>query len=269
MKGKVITMHAVASQKYDAAAEKDQNVVGLRIAEARKNKGFSQASFCKYLRGFGVDVSSNAVGKWEIGSTIPNAYQLIAVCVALGMEEQLPYFMKNYAPALNEEGKRRVEEYKADLIASGKYRPAPKFKQVIRYREVDLSDLAVSAGTGNLLDEGSFTKVKFPENLIPDGADFGVRVSGDSMEPAYHDGQIVWVQKCDRVGVGEVGIFIYDGEGFLKMYSEQEPDEDIADEFTDGYGNVTAQPVLISFNEAYDPRPVRPNLGFKVVGKVL
>ena len=30
--------------------------------------------------------------------------------------------------------------------------------------------------------------ISFPEDKVPDGADFGIRVSGDSMEPVYHDG---------------------------------------------------------------------------------
>ena len=41
--------------------------------------------------------------------------------------------------------------------------------------------------------------VSFPEKSVPKGADFGVRVSGDSMEPVYHDGQIVWVEECETV----------------------------------------------------------------------
>ena len=29
---------------------------------------------------------------------------------------------------------------------------------------------------------------------VPDGANFGVRVAGDSMEPQFHDGQVIWVR---------------------------------------------------------------------------
>ena len=29
---------------------------------------------------------------------------------------------------------------------------------------------------------------------VPAGAEFGIYVSGDSMEPRYHSGQIVWVR---------------------------------------------------------------------------
>ena len=46
----------------------------------------------------------------------------------------------------------------------------------IRYLDMPVSDLPVSAGTGAFLDEGNFEMVSFPESSIPDGAEFGVRL---------------------------------------------------------------------------------------------
>lgn len=51
-------------------------------------------------------------------------------------------------------------------------------------------------------------------------ADFGVRVSGDSMEPLYLDGQIIWIHKQDTLEEGEIGIFFLDGEAFVKKYHQ-------------------------------------------------
>ena len=255
--------------RYDAAAEKDRNTVGEKIREARKRKGLSIAAFSERMKAFGVDVSVGGAGKWELGYSIPNAYQLIAICSALDIEDQVPFFTESYVPVLNDEGMRKVAEYRADLVASGRYRPAARQASVIRFIDMPVSDLRVSAGTGSFLDEGEFEMVSFPEDKVPEGADFGVRVSGDSMEPVYHDGQIVWVQECGQVAVGQVGVFIYDGEGFLKMYSEQEPDGEIAEEYTDSYGVVRAQPVLESYNRKYGPRVIMPDAVFRVVGRVL
>lgn len=89
------------------------------------------------------------------------------------------------------------------------------------------------------------------------------------MEPTYHHGQIVWVQQCDHVGIGEVGIFIYDGDGYMKVYDEQEPDEDIREDFMDSYGTVHMQPVLLSYNQKYEPRVISAQAGFQVIGRVL
>jgi len=111
--------------------------------------------------------------------------------------------------------------------------------------------------------------VSFPEKSVPKGAGFGVRVSGDSMEPVYHDGQIVWVEECEKLAVGEVGIFVYDGDGYLKVYSEQEPDEHQRDAFTDSYGCLHMQPVMLSYNQAYAPKTIMPDSRFQIVGRVL
>ena len=85
----------------------------------------------------------------------------------------------------------------------------------------------------------------------------------------YHDGQIVWGKQCDRVNIGEVGIFIYDGEGYIKMYDEQEPDEEQREAFSDSYGTMYMQPVMISYNQKYAPRVISAQADFQVVGRVL
>ena len=77
------------------------------------------------------------------------------------------------------------------------------------------------------------------------------------------------MKQCDRVNIGEVGIFIYDGEGYIKVYDEQEPDEDQREAFSDSYGNVYMQPVMISYNQKYTPKVISAQAGFQVVGCVL
>ena len=64
--------------------------------------------------------------------------------------------------------------------------------------------------------------------------------------------------------VGDVGVFICDGEGYIKLYHEQDP-EDLA-EFTDSCGSVHAQPVLVSYIPSYPTRPIRPAARFRAVG---
>ena len=114
-----------------------------------------------------------------------------------------------------------------------------------------------------------FCSQGFHQNMPSPGAERGIRVSGDSMEPVYHDGQIVWMQRCETLRVGEVGIFLYDGCGYLKEYREQEPEDSVRDSFTDSDGAVRKQPVLVSYNRRYDPIPVAPDNGFLIAGRVL
>lgn len=256
-------------KRYNAEAEKLKNVLGSRIAQARKDKGLSLAAFSERLKTVGVTVSGGGINKWEGGNTVPNAYQLIAICVVLGLEKELPYFMGEYQPLLNQEGLRKLEEYRADLVATGKYRPTSVVKNTIRYIEKPVSTLAVSAGAGEFLDEQNFEMVEFPEGSVPAEAEFGIRVSGDSMEPVYHDGQIVWVKRTNELSVGDVGIFVCNGEGYLKVYGEQQPPEDEEDSYKDEFGTVHPQVVMISYNQAYEPKAVTPDSDFMVVGKVL
>ena len=49
-----------------------------------------------------------------------------------------------------------------------------------RYVGMPVSYLAVSAGPGEFLDENSFEMVSFPEASIPEGAECGIRITGDS-----------------------------------------------------------------------------------------
>lgn len=266
----ILKLNTSCPNLYNAEKEKEINHIGTLIANMRTKKGLSLVKFSALLEQYGVKISKSAISKWETGETTVSCYQLIAITQALEMDCDLSLFMsQGTTPELNDEGLRKVADYKADLIASGKYKPETKAGHIIKFIDMPVSDLAVSAGTGAFLDEGNFHMVSFPEASVPKGADFGVRVSGDSMEPVYHDGQIVWVQQCDRVRVGEVGVFIYDGEGYLKVYDEQDPIDSNKEDFTDSYGRIYKQPVMISYNQKYENRPVSAQAGFQVVGRVL
>ncbi len=85
-------------------------------------------------------------------------------------------------------------------------------------RKVFLYDLPVSAGTGVYLDESRAEEINIPDNIKTRDADFALRISGNSMEPRYHDGDVLLVENCEAVEVGELGIFILDGSGYFKIY---------------------------------------------------
>ena len=52
---------------------------------------------------------------------------------------------------------------------------------------------------------------------VPQGAEFAVRIQGDSMEPFILDGSTVYVNR-DPLSNGDVGIFCVDGEMLCKQY---------------------------------------------------
>ena len=96
------------------------------------------------------------------------------------------------------------------------------------------SDLRASAGFGEYLDEESFHTIRVDADKLPVNADFGVIVSGDSMEPAFYEGDTVMVSK-HQAEKGGIGLFIHEGEGFVKKYGNGE---------------------LVSLNAKYHPIPM-------------
>lgn len=85
-------------------------------------------------------------------------------------------------------------------------------------RKILLYDMPVSAGTGVYLDEARAEEITIPDNAKTTDADFALRISGNSMEPRYHDGDVLLIQNCDSVEVGEMGIFVLDGSGYFKIF---------------------------------------------------
>ncbi len=89
---------------------------------------------------------------------------------------------------------------------------------VKEYIYLDFPEDAVSAGTGEYLS-GSYTiKLRVPSTELTRQADYALRISGDSMQPDYLDGDIVLVSADEQLRIGDVGIFILNGEGYIKEY---------------------------------------------------
>ncbi len=247
--------------RYDAEKARERNEIGMLIAQARKALRLTQGELASALALRGVRVQTAAVSKWEKGDSVPGAYQLAALCDAL----KIPLF--GSGDHLNEEGRRMLAGYRGYLESQPAFRRRSVYTGPVT--EMNVSTLPASAGFGEVLDNNLFEHKPFPSSSVPDGAAFAVRVSGDSMEPVLHDGQYAWVEECSRLNPGEVGLFVVDGEGFIKVYDEREPEPDKTEDFTDSDGVCHFQPVLVSCNEAYAPKTIGPGMDFRIVGRVL
>ncbi len=114
------------------------------------------------------------------------------------------------------------------------------------YIEIPLYDTSASAGTGIDIDYTSSEPIKVSDEY--DEAYFAVRVSGDSMEPRYVDGDIVIVEPAVTIDEGEIGIFILNGQAFIKKL---------------GTG------CLISLNKKYDPIQINEYDSIYCQGRVI
>jgi len=137
--------------------------------------------------------------------------------------------------SLNAEGRRLAKRYIEYLESQDRYTNVrPKIREIPVQTALD----CVSAGIGeDFIADDEFEEVLYPESVVPDGTDFAIRIDGDSMEPAYHDGQVVFVEKCETLNDGEVGIMYNDGRGYMKVYREMMPVDEDVEECTDSYGN--------------------------------
>lgn len=97
-----------------------------------------------------------------------------------------------------------------------------------------------SAGTGQIADD------EYPEEFEltkrpPRGTSFIVRVSGNSMEPTYYNGDLVFVCSTNDIQIGQIGVFYMDGQQWIKERGDGE---------------------LISHNPdpQYSPRPFTPDI---------
>lgn len=195
---------------------------GARLAAARKATGLNQTQVAKYVTEAGFPVHTQAVSKWEKDVTLPSARQLIELCRLYGIRDVVETFGTNWEE--NARGKERV---------------------------LPLYRLAVSAGTGEFLDSDDYDSVVVGGEVSPQ-ADFGVRIAGNSMEPRFVDGQIVWVRRQSTIKDGEIGIFLYNGAGYCKRFSRKKSGVQ-----------------LISLNPQYAPIRVNEEDDLRLFGKVV
>lgn len=194
---------------------------------------------------------------WEAGRIRISGELLLVLCDILEISDIRAAFDRNNIPSLlsdlNESGQRMVSEYADILRASGLYKKEPT--EVIRFpvkRNMKLFHLPVSAGNGVYLDSDAYDEIQVG-NEVPENADFGVTISGDSMEPQFINGQTVWVHAQNELSNGEIGIFYHNGEGFIKKLEYQ-----------------NGKTRLISLNHRkYQPKEIREEDEFLVFGKVV
>ena len=196
------------------------NSFGERLAAARKRAKLNQTQVARALTEAGFPVRTQAVSKWETDTTQPSARQLVELCRLYQIRDVVSAFGETAAP-----------------------RPTGRILPLYR--------LAVSAGTGEFLDGSDYDSVEVGEDVSP-LADFGVRIAGDSMEPRFVHGQIVWVRRQSTLENGEIGIFLYNGAGYCKRLERSR--EGVA---------------LVSLNPLYAPIRVTAEDELRLFGKVV
>lgn len=228
--------------------------IGTLLASHRKMQKLSQIELATKLQSFGIHVSNAAISSWEKDISVPNAHQFLALCQILDITDIYNEFI-GYNPAdpmakLNNVGKEKVLEYISLLLLSEEFQK--KESSVIPFkRNIKWSLHSSSAGVGEFMDDENFEIIEVGEE-VPEKADFGLTLNGDSMEPCYHNNQAIWVQQTNSLLNGEIGIFCLDGMTYCKQLKNDK----------DGI-------YLVSLNSEYEPIKVMENSSFKIFGRVL
>ena len=121
--------------------------------------------------------------------------------------------------------------------------------------EMLVYDQPAAAGFGNYLDENtSYEMLSFSRDEVPDNAAFGIRISGDSMEPDISDGDIAWVEERIQIENGQIGIFVLNNEALCKQLKVDHDKRTVH---------------LVSLNKKYEPIRVKPGDALRTIGRVL
>lgn len=235
----------------------DYIALGKTLQEARIALGLKQSEIANQLGCTSANISS-----WERGKSKIDIDSFAELCKIYHIDfsktlerlnpiqhtsiEQLDFseqeHIKKYR-SLDEYGKKAV-----DGLLNTEYERCTTTIDEVKIIHLPKSVLKASAGSGNWLDEQQLESVSVLDTPQSRKANLIIEVDGDSMEPLYSNGDNVLVNTKAVVTVGDIGIFIVDGNGYIKKLGENR---------------------LISVNPEYDDIFPTEYSDFRCVGKVL
>ena len=227
-----------------------------KIRKLREEKGLTQKELGQKL-GY---PNGAMVSNWEIGKSSPDPEKLIQLCSIfnvtsdelLGVKSDMSNFTSEERThitklrMLDDHGKT-VVEYLLDeeftrVISSTKKKNRPRLMYINSY------SFPVSAGVGSFVENEAPEQILVPECAEAEEADYVLTVTGDSMQPKFNDGDKVYVVNQRSVEIGEIGIFVINGDSFIKKLGKGQ---------------------LISLNKKYKPIPLNNDDSIYCCGKVI
>ena len=228
---------------------------GNRLKQARENKGYNQKQFAERL-----GVTPTRLNYWEKDKREPDVdiNKQIAQILDGASDWLIGNNLINVDITLSANEKQHIKKYRSldhygrkavDSLIDIELERCSVVVELPRLITLPMADLPASAGTGQWLDEnGHFEGIDVIDTPQARTANIIIKVSGDSMEPLFHDGDALLVERQERMEQGEIGVFIIDGCGYIKKLGHNE---------------------LISVNPDYDNIPLTAQNSVKCYGKVV
>ena len=235
------------------------NILGNSIKEVRKSKKLTQKKLAE-LTGF----KQNTISNHENGNRQLDEGDIRIYAQALGVSPQYlfdlskpssvdPTFsIQTIYDQLKPLRQDKVLTYAEKQLTEQKNEEETKtneVSEVIQLYSYDYYDHPASAGTGQYLNDVRVEQIELPVDV---DADFVIPIKGDSMEPDYHDGDLVFIQTSVDLNNGVIGVFNYNGNAYIKQLVI---DKD--------------QAYLHSLNPAYKDMPITPDTDFRIIGEVV
>ena len=241
------------------------NILGNSIKELRKTKKLTQKNLAE-LTGF----KQNTISNHENGNRQLDETDIRVYAEALGVSPQ--YLFDRAKPSsietipqptassiqtiydqLEPPRQGKVLTYAESQLKEQRNEEETKINEVsekvIQLYGYDYYDHATSAGTGQYLNDVRVERIELPVDV---DADFVIPIKGDSMEPDYQDGDLIFIQTSVDLNDGVIGVFNYNGEAYIKQL--------VID---------TEQSYLHSLNPAYKDMPITPETDFRIIGEVV
>ena len=199
-----------------------------RIRFYRERAGMEQKTLAKL-----IGVTGNAISNWENGRGRPDINLLPDICRALNVTmydlfdmedpgirysagEQI--FLDQYKQ-LSPGHRMAVDQMVDTLLKVQIAESVPLIRRLTFYQK----SLAAGVGDPSEIDDEGQPIFLYASREV-DRADCVFTVNGDSMEPEYHNGDMVLVSRipdAPDLQLGEVGAFIVGNETYIKVYREE------------------------------------------------
>ena len=252
----LITTIEIEGNKMDL-----KKYIGTQIKMFRKSAGFTQDELAKRL-----NTTKQTIRRYEKGDRKANQDMLFELCDIFGVSiddffpsqnesTQLPTTsqIQSIYDQLEPPRQLKVITYAEKLRDEQEKRRKAKINEVsekvVQLYGYDYYDHAASAGTGQYLNDVRVERIELPLDV---DADFVIPIKGDSMEPDYQDGDLIFIQTSVDLNDGVIGVFNYNGEAYIKQL--------VID---------TEQSYLHSLNPAYKDMPITPETDFRIIGEVV
>ena len=212
------------------------------LKEKRRDSGLSVKDVLTKLQAHNVNISDKTLYGWESGHRQPDADTFILLCEIYGIHSISEISGTNSPNDLTETEWRHIKKYRAlddhgkeivTTVLECEYKRYSEQKKpsdpVIMLPIYDMWESPkiiylpeplqpAAAGYGDPADDETADMVPVRYNDATRKADYIMRVHGDSMEPELHDGDRVLVRSQPSVEIGQMGVFLDDGERVVKIY---------------------------------------------------